>query len=211
MVKKKLEQVYKDRYINVLIPLAKSLEELINTLINKKKEKESLRIDQIRVRAKEPASFIKKSQSKNDDGTDKYSDPINQIYDQLGARIITYYLYDVEKLSDFVKDYFSPVEEIYKIPESEKEFDYIGKHFIFLIPSDLDNKDISKYNPPNFFELQIHTLFQHAWGEANHNIAYKPIKQLTKEQKRLIAYTSALSWGADQIFNDLFSELFKNN
>ena len=27
---------------------------------------------------------------------------------------------------------------------------------------------------PRFFELQVKTLFQHAWSEASHDIAYKP-------------------------------------
>jgi putative GTP pyrophosphokinase len=60
---------------------------------------------------------------------------------------------------------------------------------------------------PGFFELQIKTLFQHAWSEADHDLGYKPGDQpLTSEQKRLIAFTSAQAWGADHIFDQLFRE-----
>jgi putative GTP pyrophosphokinase len=60
---------------------------------------------------------------------------------------------------------------------------------------------------PKFFELQIKTLYQHAFSEASHDLAYKPNVELTRDQKRKVAYTSAQSWGADMVFSELFKEL----
>ena len=48
---------------------------------------------------------------------------------------------------------------------------------------------------PKVFELQAKTVFRHAWGEADHDLGYKPRNELNHEQKRLIAYTAAHAWG----------------
>lgn len=58
---------------------------------------------------------------------------------------------------------------------------------------------------PEFFELQIKTLFQHAWSEAEHDLAYKPeLGELDEVELRKLAFTAAQAWGADEIFEDLF-------
>jgi ppGpp synthetase/RelA/SpoT-type nucleotidyltranferase len=60
---------------------------------------------------------------------------------------------------------------------------------------------------PQFFELQVKTLFQHAWSEANHDLGYKPgATPLSSSEKRQLAFTSAQAWGADHIFDELFKE-----
>ena len=89
------------------------------------------------------------------------------------------------------------------MPDSEKEFGYFGQHYILLIPSDVwELSEESGYI--SFFELQIKTLYQHAWAEANHDLCYKADRELSSDEKRRIAFTAAQSWGADTIFNELF-------
>jgi len=80
-------------------------------------------------------------------------------------------------------------------------------HFILALPEDLFDDDADRTRSPTFFELQIKTLFQHAWSEAEHDLAYKPNVSLTRFQKRLVALTAAQAWGADQQFAQLHSEL----
>ena len=86
-------------------------------------------------------------------------------------------------------------------------FGYVGRHFILATPEDVvdDNADRSK--TPQFFELQVKTLFQHAWSEAEHDLAYKPSEPLTPHQQRQIAFTAAQAWGADEIFEQLHADL----
>lgn len=60
---------------------------------------------------------------------------------------------------------------------------------------------IDKNLVPKFFELQIKTLFQHAWTVADHKPGSLP---LNRDQRRQLAFTSAQAWGADRVFNQLF-------
>jgi ppGpp synthetase/RelA/SpoT-type nucleotidyltranferase len=87
-----------------------------------------------------------------------------------------------------------------------KEFGYVGEHFILRIPSDV-SIDCENENPLEFFELQIKTLFQHAWSEAEHDIGYKSPTELNALQLRKIAFTAAQAWGADLHFDELVKEI----
>jgi putative GTP pyrophosphokinase len=138
----------------------------------------------------------------------KYSEPLHQIQDQVGARIVTFYRSDVDLLDKIVSRYFRAIESKDHVPDSEWEFGYFGRHHVLVIPSDVIDDHWDKAMVPKFFELQIKTLFQHAWSEAEHDVGYKEgEKPLSLDQKRRLAFTSAQAWGADRIFDELFQEL----
>jgi ppGpp synthetase/RelA/SpoT-type nucleotidyltranferase len=118
-----------------------------------------------------------------------------------------FYKSDVERIDAQVKKYLTAIEYRTVVPDSESEFAYFGHHLVLLLPSDVIERDMDRRLIPGFFELQIKTLFQHAWSEADHDLGYKPGDvALTSEQKRLVAFTSAQAWGADHIFDQLFSD-----
>jgi putative GTP pyrophosphokinase len=188
---------YKERYDNFLVSLAEAIECHIKDNL-----KGVARIDRVSGRAKSINSFVVKAEKKVD-GVKKYSDPLNQIQDQIGVRIVTFYLSDVDEVAKIIESYYRKIESKNVVPESDSEFGYFGKHFILLIPDDLIEDAFDKEKIPNVFELQIKTLFQHAWGEAEHDLGYKPGVKLSRDVKRKIAFTSAQAWGADLIFNEL--------
>lgn len=80
-----LERRYADRHNRVLVPLASKIESHIRELFAA-----SPRIDRIGARAKSIDRFVAKAE-KQVDGRPKYDDPLAQIQDQIGARIITFY------------------------------------------------------------------------------------------------------------------------
>ena len=195
-----LAQDYKTRLDLVLEPLALGIQGALANYLSAEP-----RVDRVTARAKSIDRFIDKAAKKKDDGTPKYPEPLHQIQDQVGARIVTFYLDDVDRISRVVENYFRPVEAKYLIPESDSEFGYFGKHYVLLVPTDAVSDEWDKSLVPEFFELQIKTMFQHAWAEANHDLGYKPgVRQLTSDEFRQLAFTAAQSWGADRIFNDLF-------
>lgn len=195
---------YEKRFDEVLAPLSERLEEWLRKLV---KDEGVSRIDRITSRAKSAESFLNKANQTVDGGTPKYNDPVNQIQDQVGARIITFYLSDVMAIEKVIDRHFRKIEEQNKVPESSWQFGYFGKHYLLLFPTDVLD-DESEGESPAYFELQVKTLFQHAWAESNHDLGYKPESgKLTPEQARKLAFTSAQAWGADKEFDGLHKEL----
>ena len=173
-----LRQIYEARYNNVLISVADHLEVYIKDVFT-----DFQRIDRIVARAKSIDRFMEKAH-KSVNGNPKYTNPLDQIQDQIGARIVTFYKDDVNRVSDEVQKYFRNIEAQNIIPESDSEFGYFGKHYVLLFPTDI-SYNLPEGTPP-FFELQIKTLFQHSWSEANHDLGYKPNDTLNSGFKQKI-------------------------
>jgi putative GTP pyrophosphokinase len=197
-----LEAHYAKRFENVLVPLACALEAQLRDYLQN-----AVRIDRITARAKGIKKFIQKA-AILDNGQPKYTEPLRQIQDQIGARVVTFFLSDVARIAEVIEKYYRPIELRDVIPDSESEFGYFGKHYIFLMPKGLLKAEVDKESIPNVFEFQIKTLFQHAWSEADHDLGYKPGgKTPNSDQRRLLAYASAQAWGADRVFDELFRTL----
>ncbi len=193
---------YQSRYDTVLTPIAERLEALIKSHLDGTKH-----IDRVAARAKKPDRFVAKADKLDGAGKQKYSEPYVQIQDQIGARVIVYYQNDIPATEEVLRRYLLPIEIKTLVPDSEWEFGYFGKHFIMTLPPDVVPKGLDTAAAPSFFELQLKTLFQHAWSEAEHDLGYKPPEDLSAEQKRLLAFTSAQAWGADNVFERLVAEL----
>lgn len=196
-----LKETYALRREKVLVPLAARIEDHLKNLLGS-----LARIDRISARAKSVDRFLGKA-AKVEDGKPKYEDPLNQIQDQVGARIVTFYPSDVERVRLEIEKYFKYIESQRIVPESEKEFGYEGRHFILFVPEDLIDDAANRDESVELFELQIKTLFQHAWSEAEHDLGYKPSVKLTSDQRRRLAFTAAQAWGADQIFDEMFHQM----
>lgn len=197
-----LKESYKARYDNVLVPLALRLQSELSEWLASEP-----RIDRISARPKSVERFLAKA-AKKENGQPKYDDPLNQIQDQIGARIIVFYQTDVARIEQSIRNYLRPIEFKMMLPESQWSFGYFGRHFIFLFPTHMaDDPQLDQSMVPICFELQIKTLFQHAWSEANHDLGYKPGEnELDQDDERSLAFTSAQAWGADKIFSELFQK-----
>ncbi|MBI5373635.1 MAG: hypothetical protein HZA79_16545 [Sphingobacteriales bacterium] len=159
-------------------------------------------IDRIGCRVKGEKSFLNKA-LKEENGTLKYKTPLKEVQDLIGARVVVYYKTDVDNLVYVVKKFFNTVEKNKIVPDDVMKFGYEGLHFICFIPSTIYSDHKSNHLIPDFFELQIKTLYQHAWSQAEHGLGYKPENPLSHEDQRKLAFIAAQSWGADKILTEL--------
>lgn len=196
-----LESDYRTRFEKVLAPTAASLQGYLQDLLE-----DIPRIDRVAARPKGIQSFLNKAE-KEIAGKPKYENPLFEIQDQIGARIITFYREDADSVSEVILKYLRPIEDKDKTPESEWEFGYFGRHFILFLPNDVVDPEFPSEMVPQVFELQVKTLFQHAWSEADHDLGYKPgDKPFLPDENRMLALASAQAWGADMIFSDLYKK-----
>lgn len=160
------------------------------------------RIDQIRFRVKDSASFLDKVLERKIEPP--YTAPLLEVEDQIAGRINVFFLDDVEAVQARLATLFGAVEVSERRPERVTEFDYEGFHGIYNLPPQCKPAGWeARDDLPATFELQVRTLFQHAWAEPQHDIAYKPQVELLFDERREVAWVAASAWGADHAFNRL--------
>jgi len=195
-------QILQDEYRSIKTTLNEIASKIEENLIEIFKDVEH--IDRITSRVKGETSFLDKT-LKEEKGVLKYKEPLKEIQDLIGARIVVYYKGDFDSTETTVKKYYHPVEKNKIIPDDVKKFGYEGLHLICFIPSAIYSTHKSNPLIPDFFELQIKTLYQNAWSQAEHGLGYKPEIPLSYEEERKLAFIAAQSWGADTILMDLIT------
>jgi len=129
---------------------------------------------QVAWRGKSVASFAAKT-DRAADGVPLYPDPLRDVTDQIGVRVITYVTSDVAAVADLVTDQLPVVDDkdLGQQTASEGRFGYVSRHLqVDVDPAwrgDLGVGDVRVASA----QLQIRTVVQHAWAEFEHAIRYK--------------------------------------
>lgn len=112
-------------------------------------------------RVKAVASFAEKA-GRMADGKPLYAEPLREITDQVGVRVITYAQSDVDAVAELLADQVVVVDDrdMGRETASEGRFGYASRHLLL----ELDGRPV---------QVQIRTVLQHAWAEFEHDIRYK--------------------------------------
>jgi len=168
----------------------KNLEESVVYIISRELKAQGLITLSIQSRIKEKESYLEKA------NLPKYSDPINDITDILGVRIICYLESEIDSVakvieSCFVVDKKNSVDN--RVPHSVKSVGYRSLHLICALGA--DRSTFAEYSQISEikFEIQLRTVLQHAWAEVEHKQNYKNPKALPPElQRRLFILAGTL-------------------
>ncbi len=117
----------------------------------------------IAARTKSVESFAAKAE-RIVDGTRLYSDPLVEITDQIGLRVITYLREDVDAVVTLLADEMRLLDDRDMGLETAREgrWGYASRHVLVGVEGEQQPASI-----------QVRTVLQHAWAEFEHDVRYK--------------------------------------
>lgn len=188
-----LGKLYESRLL-LLTEVASALEQEVKDALDGLEH-----IDRICFRVKGRDSFVRKAEDPDNDPA--YGDPLVEIEDQVAGRVLVHFLSDMPLVHERLAGTFTTVERTERRPERDAEFGYESDHLICVIPPHA--KPLAwgeQTDVPSTFELQIRTLFMHAYAEPQHDMQYKNAQDLPSEVKKELAWIAASAWGADHAY-----------
>jgi ppGpp synthetase/RelA/SpoT-type nucleotidyltranferase len=153
----------------------------------------------VEARAKKIESFSEKIIRK-----DKYKNPLTDMTDLCGARVITHFSKQVHEICHFIEQNFEIDTENSLDLKSKlrtSEFGYRSIHYI-VIPRQAKILDIDIPDEIRNLkaEIQVRTFHEHIWADILHDRIYKSSINITEEWKRESARLAAMLEEADNAF-----------
>ncbi len=125
-------------------------------------------------RVKTVASFAEKAR-RVADGQPLYADPLREITDQIGVRVITYVHSDVAAVASLLDDQVVVHDDrdLGRETASEGRFGYASRHLLIGLDAARESQPAYELLRGRLAQVQIRTVLQHAWAEFEHDIRYK--------------------------------------
>lgn len=182
-----------DEYREAL-PIFERMQQEVQTMLHEALERNNIIVTAVDSRIKTEQSLAGKLALKGG----KYA-TLSDITDILGARIITFYTDDVDRIAAMAEQLFeidweNSVDK--RMLHQLDSFGYNSLHYICRLPG-YDYR----------FELQLRTTLQHAWAAINHDIGYKTGVEIPREYLRRINRLAGILEMADDEFSHIRTEI----
>lgn len=156
-------------------------------------------------RTKTVTSFAAKAE-REVDGQRIYQDPLTEITDQIGLRVITFVHGDVSAVADVLAEEFTILDDRDLGEETARDgrFGYASRHLLVAV-EDGETTDLAGHRA----SIQVRTVLQHAWAEFEHDIRYKgsiPVEH-ARDLDRRFTLAAGLLELADREFTTIRDQL----
>jgi putative GTP pyrophosphokinase len=128
-------------------------------------------------RTKSVSSFAAKA-LREERGQPMFTDPLTQITDQIGLRVITYLHDDVDSVASLLSDQFTILDDRDMGQETADDgrWGYASRHMLVGVePTRIAQPPLDTSGGPGGHRasVQVRTVLQHAWAQFEHDIRYK--------------------------------------
>ena len=182
-------------------PLFAVLQKVVMQKLGELIKQSGIEVNTIESRIKGEASLAGKLERKGQ----KYAS-LADITDIFGARIITFYNEDVDRIASMAESLFE-IDWANSVDKRKMHqfdsFGYNSLHYICRLPAAL-------YQDPQYpelneirFELQMRTALQHVWSAIQHDIGYKSEIETPMEYHRSLSRLAGLLELADNEFSNI--------
>jgi predicted RNase H-like nuclease/ppGpp synthetase/RelA/SpoT-type nucleotidyltranferase len=161
-------------------------------------------------RTKSIPSFAEKA-ARAKVGQPLYTDPLTQITDQLGVRVITYVRDDVDAVAEVLAEQVVVHDDRDwgEQTASEGRFGYASRHLMIGLDSARESHPDFTHLRGRAAQVQVRTVLQHAWAEFEHDIRYKgtvPAEHVGEFDRRFTLAAGLLEL-ADREFSEIRERL----
>src|SRR5437588_755934 len=164
----------------------------------------------VEARAKTISSFAEKALRKRH----KYDDPVHQLTDLCGARVITDTKEEVERICQFIRQSFKVDEansDDKAVSLGASQFGYRSVHFVVQLLREsacrTDAEKAQEIGLERKAEIQVRTGLENAWARLAHDRIYKSPFKVPDSIQREMNRASALLEEADRDFTLILDSL----
>jgi len=139
-----------------------------------------------------------------------YKNPIEELTDISGVRVILYLESDIAKVSDIIKSTFNIDSNNSMDNEGRLSSDKVGYrsvHYVCDIGEKRNSLREYEYISGLNCEIQVRTMLQHAWAELTHDRNYKLGANLPLQIQRKINLFSGMLEIADEGFSEIVNSI----
>jgi ppGpp synthetase/RelA/SpoT-type nucleotidyltranferase len=144
-------------------------------------------------------------------GRPAFSDPLRDITDQIGVRVITYVHSDVSAVADLLADQVVVKDDrdLGQETASEGRFGYASRHLLIALDAARESDPVYADLRGRIAQVQVRTVLQHAWAEFEHDIRYKGTvpEEHARDLDRRFTLAAGLLELADQEFSTIRERL----
>jgi ppGpp synthetase/RelA/SpoT-type nucleotidyltranferase len=168
---------------------------------------EQISVQTIDARGKSVESLEAKAEKphENDANRPKYANPLADITDLAGVRVIVFLENDVAEVRELVRRVFEVREEL----EVDALSGYRGLHLIVALRDNRSELLEYKRFSGRLAEIQVRTVLQHAWAEIEHGIGYKPRMPIPEAIRRQLRDLSGTLGTADHGLQEVASRVVR--